>query len=102
MTQIETIAAGFDLNDTASIELALEKLKSVSDAELHFYLVQRDTLGKTSADTRKKITLAQTEFDRRKFDQTEGLALRTTKLSATVGIIGVIIGAILGAWLKSC
>lgn len=101
MTQIETIAADFDVNDTANIESAMSKLKEVSNAELHFYLVQRDTITATSANTRTKITLAQTEFDRRQFDQTERLALKTTKLSATMGIVGTILGTILGAWLKA-
>ena len=97
--KLQAIAAKTVLSDEASVALALAELKHVPDSDLHFYLVLRDTLQQTAQETRKAITLAQMEWERRDLVQRKGLAFRTTILSAVLGILGVILGAILGHWL---
>lgn len=95
MTQIQEIAKVADLSDISSMNAAAEKMKSVTDHELHLYLVMRDTLQTTSPDTRKSIALAQVESDRRSRNEARLLAYITTFVSGMVGLLGVA----LGAWL---
>jgi hypothetical protein len=101
MMGVQKISESTTLSDEASVALALEKLKAVPEHELHFFLVQRDTLNATTPKTRQAITLAQMEYDRRVQAQTESLAYRTTILSSVLGIAGVIVGVLLGVCLKS-
>jgi len=72
-------------------------MKSVTDHELHFYLVMRDTLQATSQETRKCIALAQAEAARRTRNDARQLAFMTTFVSGAVALLGVA----LGVWLKS-
>lgn len=95
MTQIQEIARAANLGDNGSMDVAAAKLKAVSDHELHFYLVMRDTLGATSAETRKGIALAQFEADRRSRNEARWLAILTTFVSGLVGLLGVALGAYL-------
>lgn len=97
--KVQEIAKRTTLGDEQSLTKALDDLKSTSDSDLHFYLVLRDTLNATAADTRKAITLAQVEWERRKKEETRSLAYRTTVLSGFIGILGVILGALLTQWL---
>ncbi len=97
--EIQRISQNAILSDEKSMEQALEKLKKVPDSDLHFYLVLRDTLNATAGETRKAITLAQVEWERRKNRETSKLAYRTTFVSGVVGIVGVILGALLANWL---
>lgn len=97
--KLQEIAKNTDLTSRESVDQALEKLKQVPDSDLHFYLVLRDTLNNTAQETRKAITLAQVEWERRQKAETSGLAYRTTLLSGSVGIGGVILGAFLAKWL---
>lgn len=101
MMGVQKISESTTLSNEASVASALEKLKKVPEHELHFYLVQRDTLNATTPETRQAITLAQMEYDRRKQAQTNSLMYRTTLLSSVLGIAGVIIGVVLGVCLKS-
>ncbi len=95
--EVQKISESTTLSDKASVELALKRLKKVPEHELHFYLVQRDTLQATSARTRQAVTLAQVEYDRRTNNQKKWLAWITTIISGVVGLAGVA----LGAYLKS-
>lgn len=99
--KLQEIAQRTTLSDKQSVDKALQELKTVSDSDLHFYLVLRDTLNATAPDTRKAITLAQVEWERRKKQETSDLAYRTTLLSGVVGILGVILGAFMTKWLGS-
>lgn len=74
---------------------ALKQLRKVSGHELHYYLVLRDTLQATSAATRKAITLAQVESDRRADVRARNLTILTNCVSGFVGLLGVILGAYL-------
>lgn len=95
MMQIQEIARDAKFEDSDSVRQALEKMRKVPEHELHFYLVARDTLQSTSADTRKLITLAQVEIDRRAALQTWCLGIITTIVSGVVGLVGVGLGAYL-------
>lgn len=64
--KVQEIAKQTTLGDEQVLKKALNDWKSTSDSDLHFYLVLRDTLNATAADTRKAITLAQVEWERRK------------------------------------
>ena len=97
--KLQEIAKRTTLSDKASVEKALTELRTASDADLHFFLVLRDTLDATAAETRKAITLAQVEWERRKEREASKLAYRTTLISGGVGILGVILGAFLAKWL---
>jgi len=77
------------------MDAALRRMKAIPEDELHFYLVQRDTLQATSASTRKAITFAQAEFERRAFNQTRSLTIMTTIVSGAIGLVGVVLGAYL-------
>lgn len=97
--ELQGIAKRTTLSDKKSVAQALTELRSVSDSDLHFYLVLRDTLNSTAQETRKAITLAQVEWERRKKEEANKLAYRTTFISGGVGILGVILGAFLAQWL---
>lgn len=99
MMLLQEISERTTLSDANSMAVALKDLKKVPEHEIHFYLVQRDTLGVTSANTRQTITLAQLEYDRRKTEETRTLAQSTTRWAAGIGAIAAIIGAGFGAWL---
>lgn len=97
--RLQEIAKRTTLSDEGSVEKALVDLRAASDADLHFFLVLRDTLNATAADTRKAITLAQVEWERRKEEEASKLAYRTTLISGGVGIFGVVLGVLLAKWL---
>ena len=95
MTRIHEIAKVTDLSDEKSTRLAAAKMRAVSDHELHFYLVMRDTLNETSSATRQGITLAQVESDRRDKSEKRRLAFFTTLVSGLLALMGVALGAYL-------
>jgi hypothetical protein len=95
MTRIQDISKAADLSDIDSMKAAAERMKEVTDQELHLYLVMRDTLQATTSETRKSIALAQFESDRRSRNEARRLAFMTTFVSGIVGLLGVV----LGAWL---
>jgi hypothetical protein len=95
MTTVQIIAEKADLTTSGGCKLAAQKMKSVSDFELHLYLVMRDTLQATSHETRKSIALAQVESDRRSTSEARRLAFFTTVGSGLVGLLGVALGALL-------
>lgn len=97
MTQIQEIADTAQLSDDESMARAAARMRAVSDHELHFYLVMRDTLQTTSSETRKGIMLAQVEADRRSRNETRRLAIITTLASGLVALLGVALGAYLKA-----
>lgn len=99
--EVQRIAKQTNLGDGQSVKAALKELEKVSDSDLHFYLVMRDTLNATSSETRKAITLSQVEWERRKSKEASALAYRTTLLSGLVGIVGVILGALMAYWLAT-
>ena len=85
------------MSDAVSMATAQHDLKKCPEHELHYYLVQRDTLNATSPPTRQAITLAQLEYDRRKAEETRNLAQSTTQWAASIGAVAAIVGALLGA-----
>jgi len=95
MMKIQEIAKQASLADSESVKHALKEMRKVPEHELHFYLVLRDTLQATAAETRQAITLAQVESDRRTTSRTRWLAITTTILSGAVGLLGVALGAFL-------
>jgi hypothetical protein len=95
MTKIQEIAEAANLGDPKSMDAVAARLKTVSEHELHFYLVMRDTLNATSAETRKGIALAQFEADRRARNETRRLAIITTAVSGILALLGVALGAYL-------
>lgn len=95
MTKIQDIVGGVRLGDDDAVRLALEKMRTVPEHELHFYLVLRDTLQTTTSETRQAITFAQIEWDRRTTNRTWWLTITTTVLSGAVGLAGVALGAYL-------
>lgn len=98
--RIEDIAANTDIACLTSINEAKILLAEVSDYELHFYLVQKETINATTPATRKKITLAQMEYERRNSESSKQTTFKANIISACIGVVGVIIGVILGAFLK--
>jgi hypothetical protein len=101
MTQIQEIAKAANLGDSKSMGVAAAKLRAVSDHELHFYLVMRDTLNATTSETRKGIALAQFEADRRARNDTRRLAITTTLVSGLVGLLGVGLGSYLSQPIRT-
>jgi hypothetical protein len=95
MMKLQAIAERTTISDEPSVKRALSELRSVPEHELHFYLVMRDTLQTTSPETRKAITLAQVESDRRSTARTWRLTVLTTIFSGAVGLAGVGLGAYL-------
>lgn len=95
MMKLQQIAEKTNISDSESVKAALKELRKVPEHELHFYLVLRDTLNATAANTRNAITLAQVESDRRATSRTRFLAISTTILSGAVGLIGVVLGVYL-------
>jgi hypothetical protein len=93
MMKLQGIAKETNLADSESVKQALQKMRKVPEHELHFYLVLRDTLQATAAETRQAITLAQVESDRRTTSRTRWLAITTTIFSGAVGLLGVALGA---------
>jgi hypothetical protein len=97
MMQLQRIAEETRISDSNSVKGALVRLRKVPEHELQFYLVLRDTLQATSAETRNAITLAQVESDRRANSRTRWLTITSTLISGAVGLIGVALGAYLTA-----
>jgi hypothetical protein len=97
MMELQKIAKEISISDSASVKGALKRLKSVPDHELQYYIVLRDTLNSTSAETRDAITLALIESNRRDDGRKIKLSVWNTILSGLIGLAGVI----LGAYLKS-
>ncbi|MDO8288763.1 MAG: hypothetical protein Q7T44_06045 [Parvibaculum sp.] len=97
--KIDDIAAKTNFSSEAEVEIALERMKSVSEYELHLFLVMRETLNATNTHTRNKIALAQAEQDRREVARVESLSNKTTKISGTIGAASALVGAIAGALL---
>ena len=95
MTKIQDIAKTANLNDPESMDAAAARLKTVSEHELHFYLVVWATLNATNVETRKGIALAQFEADRRARSETRRLAIITTAVSSGLALLGVALGAYL-------
>lgn len=91
--RIERIVDLTNFDDGASLNLAIEQTRDVSEVELHYWLVCRDTLQSTAPRTRKIIALAQVEWERRKSDQNRNLAYQTTVFSSLLALFGVVLGA---------
>ena len=98
---LQKITENTDIQDQGNFKDALIELAKLPDSELHYYLVLRDTLQATSANTRKSITLAQVELERRKAKDTRNLAVITTLFSGAIGIFGVALGACLAQMLDA-
>ena len=96
---VQEIAEKTTLSDKKSVEAAMKALKNAPEHELLFFLVLRDTLNSTSANTRNAITLSVTEWERRTEVRRARLAYRTTVLSSVLALLGVVLGAFLGAYL---
>ncbi len=96
--QIQRITEGVSFNDDDAVAKAMREMRRVPEHELHFYLVQRDTLNSTSHQTRQAIAFAQAEFDRRTTARARKHAYATTVLSSALALAGVVLGAFL-AWL---
>lgn len=92
---VDRIVGNINWGDDSSFRLAAKKMKKVSHYDLHLFLVMRDTLNATTAETRKKIALAQAEVDRRRESQAQKLTITSTGLSGVLAILGVVIGVLL-------
>lgn len=95
--ELQRIAKEVSFADEESVKSALRRIRSVPEHELHFYLVLRDTLQATASETRKAITFAQVEADRRSTNRVRFLTISTTILSGLVGLAGVVLGAYLAS-----
>ncbi|WP_139229381.1 hypothetical protein [Cohaesibacter marisflavi] len=93
--EIDEIYRDMDPTDKASVKKALWKMQSVSEYDMQFFLVKRDTSGTLSQDTRGKIALVQIEMSRRASLRLTLLSIITTVLSGILGILGVVIGVVL-------
>lgn len=93
--RIQKLASNVLSGDDKQTLAALEEIKKLPDHELHFYLVLRDTLQATSQETRKAITLAQVEAERRADARVRNLTMTSTVASGLMGLAGVILGAYL-------
>ena len=90
--KIQEIAKHARFEDSTSVQVALKAMRKVPQHELHFYLVARDTLQTTSVDTRKIITLAQVELNRRSTNEMRILTVLTALVSGAVGVAGALLG----------
>lgn len=97
--KVDDIAQNYSDGDEQSLGEAMNRMAQVSDYEIAFFLTLRDSTTGLTNDTRKKITLAQIEHDRRQRAQMEKLTKQTTINSGLLGGIGVAVGAIIGAVL---
>lgn len=93
MTRIQDIVETVRVTEPDEVAAAAQRMKTVSDHDLHFYLVMRDTLSATSVDTRKAIMFAQVEADRRARFEARTLAFTTTFVSGILALVGVFVGA---------
>jgi hypothetical protein len=100
VTNIATIADGTDVSSIASMNAAKKELAKLSDFELYVYLVQKETINATTPTTRRRITFAQMEFDRRNAESTKSTTFKANLLSAGIGVGGVILGFILSTFVK--
>ncbi len=78
---------------------AKRELTGKSDFELHLE-VTRAKLSPNERAIVQAAALSQLELDRRASELNEKIAKRTTYWSATVAVVSVIIGAVLGAVLS--
>lgn len=93
------IARKTDFGKPEKIEQAMAEMADVSDAELYETIIT--TQIPQSGDWKKAGSLARAEVEIRRDKAAQKLATKTTAISAGVGIIGVVLGAFLGAWLAT-
>jgi hypothetical protein len=73
-------------------------MASVSEADLHHVILINGSA--QSNEWRKAGALARGELERRNAEAAKTLAMKTTCISAAMGILGVVVGAFLGFWLS--
>jgi hypothetical protein len=96
---IEEIVRVTDFNDESSVALAHEKMKEVSDFDIERVIVIGDTNTTLAPRTRKCVSLARRERDRRVSGEQRELALRTTGISGRYAIVASLLSALVGAIL---
>ena len=97
MAQIYDIARNLNLSDNDQVSEAMAEIETASYAELHHVIIISESA--QSNEWRKTGALARSEIERRNAVAAEELAMKTTKYSARMGIIGVAVGAVLGSIL---
>lgn len=101
METIHKIYKDTDFSDPESVKKAQDRMRAVSEAEIQFHLVLRDTDGVNSQPHRRQIALAQQEQNRRATQQANQLAYRTTLFSGAIGLFGVVLGFVLATFFTS-
>lgn len=99
MSKVYDLALKTDFQDPDSLKEAMSQMAAVSDVELQEMLIITET--PQSSHWRRAGSLARAEMEIRRDRSAKELAMRTTWISALVGIVGVVLGAILGAWLAA-
>lgn len=98
MSKLYDIAAAADFEDEASREDALRKVRELSDIQLRSVaMISQDNL---TGVWKKATVLASEEISRRSDEAAKSLARRSTIWAGVTAIAGVVVGAMLGAWLE--
>tara|TARA_B100000683_G_C12268206_1_gene464581 strand:- start:257 stop:556 length:300 start_codon:yes stop_codon:yes gene_type:complete len=98
MTKVQEIFKKYENRDPMNSPEMQREMRDVPEVELYFYQ-SFDSSGQ-SQNFKKQVAMVRAELDRRSHAQTRKLTTSVTIIAGLMGIVGTVLGAFLGYYLK--